>query len=156
MIFENIYDDSEQIYGTRKITAVLRNQEIKTSKKYVSEMMKELESSSVSTTAKKEYKNGRKGKIEISCNSSFKPNGQTEFGLAILLLLSLNQNIIISVLSLICSQERSFPIESLRIAVHNYSLKRLSKSIPRENQKRNLCFIATGEHSICLTHSSTY
>lgn len=53
---QKIYDDSEQIYGAGKITAILRNQRIKTSEKYVSELMKELEISSVSTTAKREYK----------------------------------------------------------------------------------------------------
>ena len=58
---QKIYDDSKQIYGTGKITAILRNQGIKTSEKYVSELMKELEISSVSTTAKKEYKKWKKG-----------------------------------------------------------------------------------------------
>ena len=56
---QSIYDDSEQIYGAGKITAILQNQGIKTSKKYVS--MKELRISSVSTTAKKEYKKWEKG-----------------------------------------------------------------------------------------------
>ena len=74
----------------------------------------------------------------------------------ILLFLSLVISIIISALSLICSQERLFPIESLRIAVHNYSLKRLSKPIPRENQKKDLCFTVTEGHNICPTHLSTY
>lgn len=52
---QKIYDDSKQIYGAGKITAILRNQGIKTSEKYVSGSMKELEISSVSTTAKREY-----------------------------------------------------------------------------------------------------
>ena len=38
--------------------------------------MKELGISSVSATAKKEYKNGRKGKTEIFYIDSSKPNGQ--------------------------------------------------------------------------------
>lgn len=59
---QKIYDDSEQIYGAGKITAILRNQGIKTSEKYVSELMKELGISSVSTTAKREYKKWEKGK----------------------------------------------------------------------------------------------
>ena len=59
---QKIYDDSEQIYGAGKITATLRNQGVKTSEKYVSELIKELEISSVSTTAKREYKKWEKGK----------------------------------------------------------------------------------------------
>lgn len=59
---QKIYDDIEQIYGAGKITAILRNQGVKTSEKYVSELMKELEISSVSTTAKREYKKWEKGK----------------------------------------------------------------------------------------------
>ena len=58
---QKIYDDSKQIYGTGKITAILRNQGIKTSAKYVSQIMRELGISSVSTTAKKEYKKWKKG-----------------------------------------------------------------------------------------------
>lgn len=53
---QSIYDDSGQIYGSGKITAILQNQGVKTSQKYVSQLMKELGISSVSTTAKKEYK----------------------------------------------------------------------------------------------------
>ena len=58
---QSIYDDSEQIYGAGKITAILQNQGIKTSKKYVSQLMKELRISSVSTNAKKECKKWEKG-----------------------------------------------------------------------------------------------
>ena len=58
---QKIYDDSEQIYGAGKITAILRNQGIKTSAKYVSQIMRELGISSVSTTAKKEYQKWKKG-----------------------------------------------------------------------------------------------
>ena len=58
---QKIYDDSKQIYGTGKITAILRNQGIKTSAKYVSQIMRELGISSVSTTAKKEYQKWKKG-----------------------------------------------------------------------------------------------
>ena len=58
---QSIYDDSEQIYGAGKITALLQNQGVKTSKKYISQLMKELGISSVSTTAKKEYKKWKKG-----------------------------------------------------------------------------------------------
>lgn len=77
---QSIYDDSEQIYGAGKITAILQNQGIKTSKKYVSQLMKELRISSVSTNAKKECKNGRKDRTGISCNSSSKPNGRIKSG----------------------------------------------------------------------------
>ena len=59
---QKIYDDSEQIYGAGKITAILRNQGMKTSEKYVSKLMKELEISSVCTTAKQEHKKWEKGK----------------------------------------------------------------------------------------------
>lgn len=58
---QKIYDDSEQIYGAGKITAILQNQGIKTSAKYVSQIMRELGISSVSTTAKKEYQKWKKG-----------------------------------------------------------------------------------------------
>ena len=58
---QSIYDDSGQIYGAGKITAILQNQGVKTSKKYVSQLMKELGISSVSTTAKKEYRKWEKG-----------------------------------------------------------------------------------------------
>ena len=58
---QSIYDDSEQIYGAGKITAILQNQGVKTSKKYVSQLMKELGISSVSSTAKKEYKKWEEG-----------------------------------------------------------------------------------------------
>lgn len=58
---QRIYDDSGQIYGAGKITAILQNQGIKTSTKYVSQLMKELGISSVSTTAKKEYQKWKKG-----------------------------------------------------------------------------------------------
>ena len=58
---QSIYDDSEQIYGAGKITALLQNQGVKTSKKYISQLMKELGISSVSTTAKNEYKKWEKG-----------------------------------------------------------------------------------------------
>ena len=61
MRIQSIYDGSEQIYGAGKITAILQNQGVKTSKKYVSQLMKELGISSVSTTAKKEYKKWEKG-----------------------------------------------------------------------------------------------
>ena len=61
MQIQSIYDDSGQIYGAGKITAVLQNQGVKTSKKYVSQLMKELGISSVSTSAKKEYKKWEKG-----------------------------------------------------------------------------------------------
>ena len=37
---QSIYDDSGQIYGAGKITAILQNQGGKTSKKYVSQLMK--------------------------------------------------------------------------------------------------------------------
>ena len=73
---QSIYDDSGQIYGAGKIAAILQNQGVKTSKKYVSQLMKELGISSVSATAKKEYKNGRKGKTEFFYIDSSKPNGQ--------------------------------------------------------------------------------
>ena len=59
---QKIYDDSEQIYGAGKITAILRNQGMKTSEKYVSKLMKELEINSVNTTAKQEHKKLEKGK----------------------------------------------------------------------------------------------
>ena len=58
---QSIYDDSEQIYGAGKIPALLQNQGVKTSKKYISQLMKELGISSVSTTAKNEYKKWEKG-----------------------------------------------------------------------------------------------
>lgn len=142
--------------GAGKITAILQNQGVKTSKKYVSQLMKELGISSVSTTARKEYKNWEKDRTEISCSSSSKPNGRIKSRSAILLLLGLMISIIICVRSLTYFQERLFSIESLRIAVHNYSLKHLSKPIPRENRKRDLCFTVTGEHNIFLTHLSIY
>lgn len=59
---QKIYDNNEQIYGAGKITAILRNQGIKTSEKYVFELMKEPEISSVSITAKREHKKWEKGK----------------------------------------------------------------------------------------------
>ena len=58
---QNICDDGEQIYGAGKITAILHTKGIKASEKYVSEIMKELGISSVSTTAKKEYQKWKKG-----------------------------------------------------------------------------------------------
>lgn len=58
---QSIYDDSEQIYGAGKIAAILQKQGVKTSQKYVSQLMKELGISSVTTTAKKEYKRWEKG-----------------------------------------------------------------------------------------------
>ena len=61
MRIQSIYDNSGQIYGAGKITALLQNQGVKTSKKYVSQLMKELGISSVSTTAKNEYKKWEKG-----------------------------------------------------------------------------------------------
>lgn len=99
---QKIYDDSKQIYGTGKITAILRNQGIKTSAKYVSQIMRELGISSVSTTAKKEYQKWKKGRTEIFCNNNFAQTGQIKFELVILLFLSLVISIIISALSLIC------------------------------------------------------
>ena len=153
---QKIYDDSEQIYGAGKITVILRNQGMKTSEKYVSELMKELGISSVSTTAKREHKKWEKGKNRNLLQQQIHTTGRLKFGLAILPFSSLTISIIISVLSLICLLERLFPIESLRIAVHNYSLKRLSKPILRENRKRDLCFTVTGGHSIFLTHLSAY
>ena len=70
---QSIYDNSGQIYGAGKIAAILQNQGIKTSKKYVSQLMKELGISSVSTTAKKEYKKWEKGQ-----NRNFLQQFQTE------------------------------------------------------------------------------
>ena len=61
MQIQSIYDDSEQIYGAGKITAILQKQGVKTSQKYASQLMKELGISSVTTTAKKEYKRWEKG-----------------------------------------------------------------------------------------------
>lgn len=61
MQIQSVYDDSGQIYGAGKIAAILQNQGVKTSKKYVSQLMKELGISSVSATAKKEYKKWEKG-----------------------------------------------------------------------------------------------
>lgn len=58
---QSVYDDSGQIYGAGKIAAILQNQGVKTSKKYVSQLMKELGISSVSATAKNEYKKWEKG-----------------------------------------------------------------------------------------------
>lgn len=95
-------------------------------------------------------RNERKGRAGTSCSNNFIQIGQTKFGSVILPLSSLAISIIISVLSLICFQERLFPIESLRIAVRNYSLKHLSKPIQRGNRKRGLCFTVTGGHSTCL------
>lgn len=95
-------------------------------------------------------RNGRKGRAGTSCSNNFTQIGQTKFGSVISLLLNLTIGIIISVLSLICFQERLFPIESLGIAVRNYSLKHLSKPIQRKNRKRGLCFTVTGGRSTCL------
>ena len=53
---QSIYDDSRQIYGMGKITGVLQNQRVKTSKEYISQLMKELGISSVSAAEKKKYK----------------------------------------------------------------------------------------------------
>ena len=61
MQIQSIYDDSEQIYGAGKITAILQKQGVKTSQKYASQLMKELGISSVTTTAKKEYKRWERG-----------------------------------------------------------------------------------------------
>ena len=61
MRIQSIYDNSGQIYGAGKITSIVQNQGVKTSKKYVSQLMKELGISSVSTTAKNEYKKWEKG-----------------------------------------------------------------------------------------------
>ncbi len=58
---QSIYDDSGQIYGAGKIAAILQKQGVKASQKYVSQLMKELGISSVTTTAKKEYKRWEKG-----------------------------------------------------------------------------------------------
>ena len=59
---QNIYDDSEQIYGAGKIAAILHTKGIKASEKYVSEIMKELGISSVGITAKQDHKKWEKGK----------------------------------------------------------------------------------------------
>ena len=70
MRIQSIYDNSGQIYGAGKITAILQNQGVKTSKKYVSQLMKELGISSVSTNAKKEYKKWvilKFGMLSVSC-----------------------------------------------------------------------------------------
>lgn len=57
---QKIHDDSEQISAAGKIAAMLRNRGMKTSEKYVSKLMEELKISSISTTAKKEYKKWEK------------------------------------------------------------------------------------------------
>lgn len=58
---QNIYDDSQQIYGAGKITAIFKNQGVTTSPKYVSGLMKELGISSVGKAAKQEYRRWEKG-----------------------------------------------------------------------------------------------
>ena len=58
---QNIYDQSEQIFGYRKITATLRSQGVVVSEKLVSQLMRELEISSVSLTAKKSHRKWEKG-----------------------------------------------------------------------------------------------
>ena len=57
----------------------------------------------------------------------------------ILLFLSLVISIIISALSLICSQERLFPIESLRIAVHNLT-KTFKQAYSERKPEKGLMF----------------
>ena len=59
---QNIFDDSKQIYGAGKITAILKKQGIVTSPKYVSGLMQELGISSVGKSAKQDFKKWEKGK----------------------------------------------------------------------------------------------
>lgn len=58
---QEIYDQSEQIYSYRKITATLRSQGIVVSEKFVSQLMRELGISSLSPTAKKNHRKWEKG-----------------------------------------------------------------------------------------------
>lgn len=75
---QNIYDDSQQIYGAGRITAILQNQGVTTSPKYVSGLMKELGISSVGKTAKQEYKKWEKGKNRNLLQQQFHTNRPDE------------------------------------------------------------------------------
>lgn len=64
-----IYDESDQIYGAKKISAVLKSRGVATSDKMVSELMQEMNLTSIRTGAKRLYmrfhaqkKNDRLGK----------------------------------------------------------------------------------------------
>lgn len=93
---QSIYDDSEQIYGAGKITAILQNQGIKTSKKYVSQLMKELRISSVSTTAKKEYKKWEKGQNRNFLQQQFQTERPNQVWVSDITVLNPMTSIIIS------------------------------------------------------------
>lgn len=93
---QSIYDDSRQIYRAGKITAILQNQGVKTSQKYVSRLMKEWESATSLLRQRRNIKDGRRDKTKISCSSSSKPNGRIKSGSATSLFLNSMTSIIIS------------------------------------------------------------
>ena len=59
---QEIYDESHQIFGAEKITAIIRNEGIKTSKNMVRELMKEMGLISIRQQAKKMYRDESKKK----------------------------------------------------------------------------------------------
>ena len=60
-VVREIYDDNQQLFGADKITAIMREQGLSVSKKYVSELMREMGLYSISPIAKREYKKWQQG-----------------------------------------------------------------------------------------------
>ena len=68
---KEIYDQSNQIYGAKKIRAVLADRGVPVSDKMISELMSEMNLRSIRTSAKKDYKRFNPEKKKDSLNMNF-------------------------------------------------------------------------------------
>lgn len=71
-----VFHESKEVYGARKIEAVLKNRGIITSAKYISKIMKENNLVSIRTNAKKDFKKLNPKECHLKCN--FKTNAPNQ------------------------------------------------------------------------------
>lgn len=150
---QSIYDDSGQIYGAGKITAILQNQGVKTSKKYVSQLMKELGISSVSTTAKKEYKKWEKGQNRNFLQQQFQTERPNQVWVSDITVFKFREkHYYLCVIIDLFSRK----VISYRIS-HKSSTQLLTKTFKQAyatgNQRQSSCSIVIVERSICPMRS---
>ena len=95
---QTAFDESQQRFGANKIAAVLADRGVRTSPKYVAELMREMGLQSVSIYSKRDYqKSERLAKNKTSYSGNSKRMTRTAFGSAISLALRLMASISMSV-----------------------------------------------------------
>ena len=108
---QEIFDENNQIFGAAKITAVLKSEGIKTSKKMVSTLMRDMGLVSIRQSAKN-YMRMKDANTKITLTKNLTQISQTRYGLVMLPISNIMKTLITFAQSSTCSLVWSWGIKS--------------------------------------------